>query len=129
VKAPSVSGAALVYDGDCPVCSAYVRFVRLRESVGKVELIDARGGGPWVDRARAAGLDLNEGFALFYGERWYYGPDCIQMLALLSSPSGLFNRINAVAFRSPRVASALYPVLRGGRNLLLRILGRRPLEL
>ena len=41
--------AWLVYDGDCPFCSAYVRFVRLRDAVGTVHLVDAREGGPVVD--------------------------------------------------------------------------------
>ena len=30
------TGAVLVYDGDCPVCSSYVRYVRVREAVGSL---------------------------------------------------------------------------------------------
>lgn len=118
----------LVYDGECPVCSTYVRYVRIRESVGKITLIDAREGGPWVRRIQEEGLDLNEGMVLVYGNRIYHGADCIHMLALLSSPSGLFNRANAAIFRRPGLARVLYPVLRSGRNLLLRLLGRSKLE-
>jgi predicted DCC family thiol-disulfide oxidoreductase YuxK len=119
----------LVYDGDCPVCSSYVRYVRLKESVGRIEMVNARDGGPWVERVRNAGLDLDQGMVLIYGGRFYHGADCIHMLALLSTPSGLFNRINAAVFSSPRLSGALYPLLRAGRNLLLRLLGRRPLHL
>ncbi len=119
----------LIYDGACPVCSSYVRYVRLKESAGKVSLINARDGGPWVERVRAAGLDLDEGMVLVYGVRFYHGADCIHMLALLSSPSGLLNRVNAAIFRSPRLSAALYPLLRCGRNQLLRLLGRRRLHL
>ena len=118
----------LVYDGECPVCSTYVRYVRIRESVGTITLIDAREGGPWVRRIQEEGLDLNEGMVLVYGNRIYHGADCIHMLALLSSPSGLFNRANAAIFRRPGLARVLYPVLRSGRNLLLRLLGRSKLE-
>lgn len=58
------------------------------------------------------------------GGRYYHGADCIHALALLSSSSGLFNRINAKVFRSPQLSRVLYPVLRAGRNTVLRLLGR-----
>jgi predicted DCC family thiol-disulfide oxidoreductase YuxK len=119
----------LVYDGECPVCSSYVRYVRLKESAGRVTLVNARDGGPWVERIRAAGMDLDEGMVLVYGGRFYHGADCIHMLALLSTPSGLFNRINATMFRSARLSAVLYPLLRCGRNLLLWLLGRKRLQL
>jgi predicted DCC family thiol-disulfide oxidoreductase YuxK len=129
LPAPAAAPAILVYDGECPVCSAYVRYLRLKASAGTAQLINARDGGPWVDRVRAHGLDLDEGMALYYGGAWYHGADCIHMLALLSTPSSVFNRLNAVMFRSPRIARAMYPVLRAGRNLLLKVLGRSPLHL
>lgn len=119
--------AWLVYDGACPLCSRYVRFVRLREAVGDVQLVDARAGGPVVEEIRRAGLDLNAGMVLDFGGRYYAGPDCVHALALLSSRSGTLNRLNAVVFRSPTLARWLYPVLRAGRNALLRILRTEPL--
>jgi predicted DCC family thiol-disulfide oxidoreductase YuxK len=122
-KVPA-SDAVLIYDGECPVCSAYVTYVRFRESVGRVQLVNARSAREWFDRVQAQGLDLDEGMVLVYGGRFYHGADCIHMLALLSTPSGVFNRLNAAIFRRPRLARWLYPVLRAGRNMLLRILGR-----
>src|ERR1700685_1118524 len=122
-------GLVLVYDGECPVCSSYVQYVRLKESVGRVTLVNARDGGPWVDRIRAAGLDLDEGMALYYAGRFYHGADCVHMLALLSTGSGPFNRIHSAIFRNARWSAFLYPILRFGRNLLLRLLGRKRLHL
>lgn len=119
--------AVIVYDGQCPVCSSYVRYLRIKESVGKVALINARDGGPEVEKVRAAGLDLNEGMVLEYGGRLYHGADCVHMLAMLGSNSGAFNRLNALMFKNPTAAKMLYPVMRAGRNLLLRLLGRRPI--
>jgi predicted DCC family thiol-disulfide oxidoreductase YuxK len=119
----------LVYDGDCPVCSAYVRYVRIKASAGALLLVNAREGGPWVARVRQANLDLDEGMVLFYGGRAYHGADCIHMLALLSTSSGSFNRLNALLFSRPSLARMLYPVLRAGRNLLLRLLHRSKLTL
>lgn len=119
----------LVYDGECPVCSAYVRIVRFRESAGAIELINARDGGPIVDRIVDEGLDLDEGMVLLYGDTFYHGADCIHMLAMLSSKSGIVNRINAAVFRSRVLSKYLYPILRFGRNTLLKLLGRSPLDL
>jgi predicted DCC family thiol-disulfide oxidoreductase YuxK len=116
--------AWLVYDGECPFCSRYVRYVRLRTAVGKLHLVNAREGGPLVDEMVQAGLDLDEGMVLKMGGRYYHGADCIHALALLSSGSDAFNRINAAIFRSSALARALYPILRAGRNAVLRGLGR-----
>ncbi|HSY04841.1 MAG TPA: DCC1-like thiol-disulfide oxidoreductase family protein [Steroidobacteraceae bacterium] len=119
----------LVYDGGCPVCSSYVRYVRIRRSAGQLLLVNARSGGPWVERVLQAGLNLDDGMVLFYGGRAYHGVDCVHMLALLSTGSGMFNRINALVFSRPQVARIAYPVMRAGRNLLLRILNRPKLQL
>jgi predicted DCC family thiol-disulfide oxidoreductase YuxK len=119
--------AWIVYDGQCPFCSRYVALLRLRASLGQVRLIDARAGGPIVDELRRSGIDLDEGMVLKLDDRLYHGADCIHVLALLSTPSGLFNRVNAAVFRSPRAARLLYPALRAGRNTVLRLLGRSKL--
>ncbi|MEO1324998.1 MAG: DCC1-like thiol-disulfide oxidoreductase family protein [Pseudomonadota bacterium] len=117
----------IVYDGECPFCARYIAMVRLREAVSDVELVNARCDHPAVDTVRNAGYDLNEGMVLIDGDRIYFGADCIHRLALLSTRSTLFNRANAWIFSSPRLSRLLYPVLRTGRNLTLRMLGRAPI--
>lgn len=122
VKTP---GPWLLYDGECPFCSAYVKLVRLRESVGDIRLIDAREGGPELAELRAAGYDIDEGMALKYNDTIHYGDDCIHVLSLLSTPSGVFNKLNAWVFRSKSRSKFLYPILRTGRNGALTLLGRK----
>lgn len=129
---PKDSGGALdeaviVYDGECPFCSRYVAMVRLRESLGRVRLVNARDPDPLVAELRRKGFDLDEGMVLKLGDRLYHGADCINMLALLSTPSGMFNRLNGMIFRSRTVSKLLYPVLRAGRNTVLMLLGRTKL--
>ena len=114
----------LIYDGDCPVCRNYVRFMRLRESAGEVSLVDARGAPEVVKALNASGLDLDEGMVLRLGEQCFHGDEALLHLALLSTRSGLFNRLNYWLFSSPRRARWSYPWLRAGRNLLLRLLGK-----
>lgn len=122
-------GATIVYDGGCPFCTAYVRLVRLREAIGPVRLVDAREGGPIVDEIAAAKLDLDDGMVLKLDGVLYHGDECLNRLALLSTSSGAFNRINAWMFRNPLAARLAYPVLRAGRNLALRLLGRQKLDI
>ncbi|MEM6354928.1 MAG: DCC1-like thiol-disulfide oxidoreductase family protein [Pseudomonadota bacterium] len=114
----------LLYDGDCPFCSRFAAYTRLRETVGSVRLVNAREGGPEAAEARAAGYVIDEGMVLKLDGRLYYGDDCLNRLALLSSRSGIFNRLNYWAFSSPTLARISYPVLKTGRALVLRLLGR-----
>jgi predicted DCC family thiol-disulfide oxidoreductase YuxK len=114
----------LVYDKECPVCDNYCRLVRVEESVGDLKLIDAREPSDVLDDITALGLDIDQGMVLKMAGEIYYGADAIHALALISSRSGLFNRLNYLMFFSKRVPRILYPALRGGRNLLLKILGK-----
>lgn len=119
--------AALVYDGDCPFCSRYVKLLRLRDSIGPVALINAREGGPRVERLRELGYNLDGGFVLEWEDRIYHGADAINRLALLSTRSSLFNKVNAFVFKSRTASRVLYPVLRTGRDLTLLLMGRSKL--
>ena len=122
------TNATLVYDGECPFCQRYARLLRLRETID-VQLVDARGGGGEVEEIVAAGYNLDEGMVLVMGGRFYHGDACLHALALLSSTTTPFNRLNKWVFSSPRVAKVLYPVLRFCRNVVLSLLGRKPLDL
>lgn len=115
----------VVYDGECPFCSAYVRLARLRETAGKVRLLNAREPHPVVSEIREQGFDLDEGMALKIGDAVYHGSDVMNRLALMSGGNGFFNRFHLWIFSSPRRAKALYPFLRAGRNAALKLLGRR----
>ena len=114
----------LVYDRQCPACDYYCNLVRIRESAGRLILIDARDGGPVMDEITAAGLDIDQGMVVKAGRTLYYGADAIHVLALMGTRSGLFNRVAYWSFRNRSVARVLYPVLKACRNLLLKILGR-----
>lgn len=113
-------GFQIFYDGDCPFCSAYMRMVNLRRSVGEVELIDARSGDPRVAALRDAGLDLDEGIVVRHGTRLFYGAEAMHLLATLSQQGGILRAL----MRSPRRAAILYPVLKAGRRLTLMLMGR-----
>lgn len=118
----------LIYDKDCPACNAYCQLVRIRQSVGELTLVNAREDSTILRELTAQGLDIDQGMVLKMGDKLYYGSDAIYMLSLLSSRSGLFNRLNYHLFKSRKVANWLYPVLRACRNMLLKLLRKRKIN-
>jgi predicted DCC family thiol-disulfide oxidoreductase YuxK len=120
-------GLWIVYDGDCPFCSSYVRLYRLREVTGRVHLINARSDHPILVEIAALGLDLDQGMTVKSAGHFYHGADALHFLAILGAGDGLFNRLNRTLFRHPRLAQFLYPWMVRGRSLTLRLLGRSSL--
>jgi predicted DCC family thiol-disulfide oxidoreductase YuxK len=114
----------LVYDKQCPVCDNYCRLVRIRQTVGDLKLVDAREPSAVMDKITSQGLDIDQGMVLKMGDRLYYGSDAIHALALISSRSGIFNRLNYWLFKSKILSRFIYPILRFFRNLLLKLLRR-----
>lgn len=123
----SRSGVTIVYDGQCPFCTSYVKLVALRDRFGHVDLVDARTSSEWQERLAAEGLDLNEGFAVEYQERILCGSDALAFLAKSSRRDRFASRVNAILFSSPNIARVAYPILRAARNFTLAILGRQKL--
>lgn len=114
----------LVYDKQCPVCNAYGHAIRISKRVGELKIVDARDRSAIRDEITARGLDIDQGMIVKIGDQLYYGADAIHALALMSSRSGGFNRLNYWIFSSKRLSAWLYPVLRSLRNLLLKMLGK-----
>ncbi|MDO5643751.1 MAG: DUF393 domain-containing protein [Paracoccus sp. (in: a-proteobacteria)] len=115
----------IVYDGECPFCADFTRMVALAR-MGRVDLIDARGPDPRVALI-GAGLDLDQGMAVRHLDRIYFGADAVTLLLALSAPTGPAGRIMRWLFATPRRARLTYPLLRAGRALTLRLMGRGPL--
>ena len=75
------------------------------------------------------GFDLDEGMLVVIDGVYHYGADAMHALADLTSPVDAFNRITARLLTSRTLARTIYPVLRFGRNVTLRLLGRQKLAL
>lgn len=116
---------ALIYDGECPVCTAYSKSVETdpRDAAG-VRRIDARSDHALVEQAKAAGLDLDEGMVVVHKGQLYHGADALHLMATLAPGRGARNRLNKLMFGNRTVSRVAYPVLRAGRNTLLKLLGR-----
>ncbi len=106
----------VVYDGDCPFCSAYARLTRLRQR-HDMELVNAREAPELVRRLRDRGYDVDEGMVVLADGDIHHGEDAAAFLE--------------VASRLPLLPSAgwirrLYPWVYRLRSLALRLLGRDP---
>jgi predicted DCC family thiol-disulfide oxidoreductase YuxK len=114
----------VVYDGECPFCRNYVRLMSLSKAVGDVELVDARTQAPAVRRLVELGYDLNEGMAAIYGGKVYYGKDAVVLISSLTGDRDWMDRVLAISLRNPTRATFLYPLMKLGRRVALRMLGR-----
>ena len=117
-------GVVVIYDGDCPFCNSYVRLAALRNAVASVELVDARSADPRVGDVQKRGFDLNEGMIAIFGGKIYYGADALVLLSTLSENRGPFARLLSRLFSDPGRAQRLYPALKAGRLIALKLLGR-----
>ena len=120
----------LIYDGDCPLCRHYVAAQRLRQQYGELVLLNAR-DLPEQEPLLLAELQqqdlvLNQTMLLYLEGRWLKGAEVLQLLASMNEPNWR-NRLWLSWFRSARRARFSYPLLRAGRNFLLKLLKIPPL--
>jgi predicted DCC family thiol-disulfide oxidoreductase YuxK len=120
--------AWLVYDGECPVCNTYIKYIRIRAAVGRLHLVDARHPSALMDEITTAGLDIDHGMVLKFNDAIYYGSDAAYVLTMLGSPSGIFNRLNYYFFGSEIGAQIFYPAGKAFRTILLKLLGIKYIE-
>ncbi len=113
----------LIYDGDCPFCTSYVGLIRLR-SLYNLKLVNARDQSDVQQRLLGLGFNLDEGMVMELEGEYFHGTHCVQRIALLTTNSSMFNRINSWVFSKPQLAKVVYPVLVILRNLVLKMLGR-----
>lgn len=118
----SQDNATIIYDGECPLCKSYVSHLRLKKTVD-VQLINARENKSILNNQELKHIDINQGMILILNGKIYSGDECVHILALLSTPSGSFNKFNYLIFKNKHLSKILYPLMRTGRNMLLKLLG------
>ena len=118
------SRTAIIYDGDCPLCSAYVSVTRLKQAAGTPRLVNARERPDLVKALAERGVSLDEGMAVYHQGQIYAGGEAMHVLALLTTPVDLANRLTSALLGRRGFALWVYPLLRCGRNLLLKLRNR-----
>lgn len=118
----TIKDAWLVYDGQCPICRNFVLYYRVRKTIN-LHLVDARKDSKLVQEITDAGLNLDEGIVLKMDEVLYHGSDAMYVIACIGSKYGILNKLNYYFLRSKTLSGIVYPILRGFRNLILKLLG------
>ena len=120
----------LIYDGDCPLCCHFVAAQKLQKQFGELTQLNARDlpqqAPLLLAELQHQGLVLNQSMLLRVDGRWLKGAEVMQLLASLNEPSWR-NRLWLYWFHSASRARFSYPLLRAGRNLLLKLLKIPPL--
>lgn len=113
----------LLYDGQCPVCSAYVAMSRLRQLYPGLQVLDARAEPALVAELRGKGYEINEGMVLCLGGVIHFGADAVRTISVMGRDSP--SRWRRAALRSLGIVP--YRWLNRGRRTLLRLLKREPI--
>jgi hypothetical protein len=90
--------------------------------VGHVDLIDARSDTVVVRELLSKRYNLDEGMAALYGGRVYYGADAVNLISLLVDEGVWLAKFLALLLSNPRRARFLYPIMKFGRRMVLRLL-------
>jgi hypothetical protein len=65
-----------------------------------------------------------KGMAAIYGGKIYYGKDAVVLISSMAGERGWMGHLLATALRNPVRATFLYPIMKLGRRVTLRILGK-----
>ena len=114
----------IYYDGDCPVCSRYVLMSRLKKEFD-VRLLNLREHPEKVQEFSDAGYNVDDGMMVELEGQRYFGADAMYIMNVYGDGKGPLAWLMKGYFKHQKLAWVTYPLLRFGRNSLLRMLGRK----
>lgn len=120
--------AFVLYDGECPVCQAYVALAQLKQRHPGLQILDARTQPELVAALRSESYDVNESLIVGIGPTVFAGAAATRLISQLGSSNPILSRAALYAIGGAPWASALYPWLRATRNGLLWVLQRRKIS-
>jgi len=122
-----MSRVVIYYDGDCPLCRQYSRYLNLARE-NDLSLVDLRQCVKTRQDLVQQGAQPDKGMIVEVDGRRYAGADAMHVLSLLDHPHKPIMRLQAWLFARSWLAQCLYPLLRLGRNTLLLLLGKQRIE-
>jgi predicted DCC family thiol-disulfide oxidoreductase YuxK len=115
----------VVFDGECPFCRNFVHLQSIRSRGYTVNLIDARTAPDEVERLSRLGMNINDGMALWVDDTVYFGHAAVNKIAVLAEGETLVTRAMNFLLRVPAFSYTIYPLLKFGRSITLKVLGVR----
>jgi hypothetical protein len=105
----------------------YIELTRLRQ-VANTYLLNAREELGLCQELLDKDVNLDEGMVIIINNELHHGGEAMNMIALLTNKNTIFNKLCYLVFSKPVISKYTYPVLRGFRNITLRLLGKKPIH-
>jgi predicted DCC family thiol-disulfide oxidoreductase YuxK len=119
------STVKVIYDGECPFCSNFVRLSNLKRIGYQVILINAREADNDVVRKLSKSYDLDDGMIVIVDNEILYGSTAARFLSTGFKRTNLLALIYYTFLHNKKVSEVIYPWLVRGRKFYFRILGKR----
>lgn len=117
------TSAILYYDGECPICSHFAAYARLRKTL-EFELTNAREHPDKLREFKKQGVDINSGMILDMEGTLYHGEKAMVVLETFINSRGPLDNVLKFLYSSPAFMRFAYPVLKALRIFLMRMMGR-----
>lgn len=110
----------LYYDGECPFCSKYADFLRLKKCAN-LDIFDARVHSEW--KSLSADIRLDDGVIIVCDKVFFQGVEAVNMLLLVCRYEGLFFSMQKYIFKSKLLGSFVYMLFKFFRMITLKFKG------
>lgn len=117
----------IYYDGECPVCSRYVLMSQLKKKFN-VRLFNLREHPEQVKSFWELGYDVDKGMLIEIKGEYFFGADAIYIMSYYGEANSPLGFMMHSYFKRRALAGITYPLLRFGRNVLLKILGLKKIN-
>jgi hypothetical protein len=91
----------------------------------EVSLYNLRNHHEKVEEFQAQGYDVNDGMIVILDKKVYFGHEAVHIIAALSNKNKWIGKVYYFFFSRKIVIKLVYPLLRFGRNITLRLMGRK----
>ena len=128
IRKYSSSNVAIIYDGDCPICSNIMIYSDLKDRFRSVELLNARFYKDLTcNLNKKYNLNLNDGMIVVVEDNLFFGGEALHFIGLNSTKKTFVGKIISLIYRWKFISNTMYPLFRFLRLLLLKILRRQNL--
>ena len=115
----------VIYDGDCPFCSNFVRLSNLKRLGYEVTLVNAREANNDFVRELSESFDLDDGMIVIVDNDILYGSTAARFLSTgfkITNPLAL---IYYIFLHNKNVSELTYPWLVRARKFYFKLIGKR----
>lgn len=117
----------LYYDGDCPFCTEYSKYVKLKQRYDII-ILDARTELDKIRYFNSKGFNINNGMILEIenNNAIYQGDSAILEIDRLLEHTTFLDKLRTAVTHIPYLMRLAYPIIKWFRYLTLKAMGKNP---